>query len=70
MKKTVCLIAAVLMLLTCAACAKHNEPGNVPGVDVQPTEERRAEWPAELTSLPEFKDCEKIEYAGATTTGY
>jgi len=71
MKKTICLILSGLLILPLlAGCMKKAEQGNAPGAEALPTAETAAEWPQDLTSLPEFSDCEKIEYAGATANGY
>lgn len=69
MKRILCLAAAVLLLLACAGCKKQQEE-NLPGADALPTAVQSAEWPASLTSLPAFTDCERIEYAGETANGY
>ena len=46
MKKTLCLILAVLLLLAFSGCRKAQNPENLPGGTPIPAEVQNAEWPA------------------------
>jgi len=70
MKRMICLALAAFLALACVGCKKNTPSGNLPGLIPDPTEAVAAAWPQDLTSLPEFSDCERIEYAGATGNGY